>query len=233
MIGALRRPLPALLALLAVAVPGCGGSDDDGASSAPAAAAPAQTQPARTAGGCKQVPVPQPRKPPREKKPSRALAGSEKWSLTFVTNCGEFTVALDVKTAPRAAASMVALARSGYFDNTLFHRIAPGFVIQGGDPSASGGGGPGYKTVDKPPRGARYTHGVVAMAKTQAEKPGTAGSQFFVVTGQDVGLPPDYAVLGRVTRGLDAVDLIGRLGDPNTEQPTEPVVIEGVAVSGG
>jgi cyclophilin family peptidyl-prolyl cis-trans isomerase len=230
MIGALRRLVPAVLLLLVVALAGCGGGDDK--QSSDAAPAPAQTPApeARTAGGCKQVPVPQPQKPAREKKPTAALDTSKAWSLKFATNCGDFTVRLDLETAPRAAASMVSLARARYFDGTLIHRIAPGFVIQGGDPSASGNGGPGYKTVDKPPSGAKYTHGVVAMAKAPAEKAGTGGSQFFVVTGADVGLPPDYAVLGKVTKGLRAVDRIGRLGDPNTEQPTEPVVIESVTV---
>jgi peptidyl-prolyl cis-trans isomerase B (cyclophilin B) len=228
MIGALRRLVPALLVLLVVA--GCGGkSDGETQAKTPAQT---QTQSALTPGGCRQVAAPQPRKPPHEKKPTAALDASKKWSLTFDTNCGSFTVALNLKTAPKASASMVSLAKAGYFDNTLFHRIAPGFVIQGGDPSASGGGGPGYKTVDKPPSSARYVHGVVAMAKTQSEQPGTAGSQFFVVTGADVGLPPDYAVLGKITKGLDVVDRIGRLGD-QSEQPTEPVVIKSVKVTEG
>ena len=91
---------------------------------------------------------------------------------------------------------MVSLARAGFFKKTIFHRIVPDFVIQGGDPTGKGTGGPGYKTVDKPPPGTKYTRGVVAMAKTQQEKPGTAGSQFYVVTGADAGLPPDYAVIG-------------------------------------
>ena len=231
MIGALHRTVPALLVLLVLALAGCGGGGDKQSSDTSSAPAPtrAQTQPATTAGGCQQVPVPQPRKPEREKKPSAPLTSRK--SLTFKTNCGDFTVALDPKTAPHAGASMVSLARAKFFDATVFHRIAPGFVIQGGDPSASGNGGPGYKTVDKPPSGARYTHGVVAMAKTETEAPGTGGSQFFVVTGADVGLPPDYAVLGKVTKGLDVVDKIGRLGD-QSEQPTEPVVIETVSVSG-
>src|SRR4051812_31703031 len=234
MIGAVRRLVSALIALSLVAVAGCGGSDDEQSSDASQAPAPAQTQsqPATTAGGCKQVPVPQPRKPEREKKPSAPLDASKQWSLKFVTNCGAFTIRLDLQSAPQASASMVSLAKAGYFDGTVFHRIAPGFVIQGGDPSASGNGGPGYKTVDKPPSGAGYTHGVAAMAKTGAEKAGTGGSQFFVVTGPDAGLPPDYAVLGKVTKGLGTVDRIGRLGDPNTEQPTEPVVIESVQAAG-
>ena len=123
--------------------------------------------------------------------------------------------------------------RKGFFDGTRFHRIVPGFVIQGGDPTGSGTGGPGYSTVDKPPRNAKYTKGVVAMAKTQAEKPGTAGSQFYVVTGPDAGLPPDYAIIGKVTKGMDAVQAIGKLGDPasgGTGTPLQSVVIEKATV---
>ena len=121
------------------------------------------------------------------------------------------------------------LARSGFYDGTIFHRIVPGFVIQGGDPTQSGSGGPGYKTVDKPPADARYTRGVVAMAKTGAEAAGTSGSQFFVVTADDAQLPPDYAIVGKVVDGLDVVERIGELGDAN-QQPTQNVVISKVTV---
>ena len=93
-------------------------------------------------------------------------------------------------------------------------------MIQGGDPTGTGTGGPGYTTVDKPPADAKYTKGVVAMAKTADEAPGTAGSQFYVVTGADAGLPPEYAVIGKVTEGIDVVEQIGALGDPD-EQPTQ------------
>ena len=141
-----------------------------------------------------------------------------------------FTVTLDVASAPATAASLVSLANAGFFDNTIFHRIVPGFVIQGGDPTQTGSGGPGYQTVDPPASDARYTKGVVAMAKSGAEPAGTSGSQFFVVTGADVGLPPDYAIVGNVTSGLDVAERIGQLGDPATEQPTRPVVIESVKV---
>ena len=130
-------------------------------------------------------------------------------TLEFVTNCGSFTVTLDVKGAPHTSASLVSLARADFYDDTIFHRIVPGFVIQGGDPTQTGAGGPGYQTVDPPAQDAAYTKGVVAMAKTADEAPGTAGSQFFVVTGDDVGLPPDYAIVGTVTSGLDVVERIG------------------------
>jgi peptidyl-prolyl cis-trans isomerase B (cyclophilin B) len=146
------------------------------------------------------------------------------------TTEGTFTIALDARHSPCTTASFVALVRRGYFEGTDFHRIVPGFVIQGGDPTGTGTGGPGYTTRDKPPADASYTRGVVAMAKTPAEPPGTAGSQFFVVTGADAGLPPEYALLGKVVRGLAVVERIGRLGDPATEQPTRRVVIRRVII---
>jgi cyclophilin family peptidyl-prolyl cis-trans isomerase len=146
------------------------------------------------------------------------------------TSEGTFTIRLDAKDSPHTVASFEKLARKGFFDGTIFHRIVPGFVIQGGDPTGTGTGGPGYTTTDPPPTNTRYTHGVVAMAKTQSQAPGTAGSQFFVVTARDAQLPPDYAVLGKVVSGLDVVDRIGRLGDPATEQPTKRVVISSVTI---
>jgi cyclophilin family peptidyl-prolyl cis-trans isomerase len=131
---------------------------------------------------------------------------------------------MDQGQSPNAAASFVTLAQRGYFDKTIFHRIVPGFVIQGGDPTATGTGGPGYETVDTPPKNAAYTHGVVAMAKTATEPAGTAGSQFFIVTVANAGLPPDYAIIGKVVKGLPVVDRIGTLGDAS-QQPTQVVQI--------
>lgn len=152
--------------------------------------------------------------------------------VALKTNKGSFTVELDTKASPKTSASFVALARKGFFDGTCFHRIVPDFVIQGGDPTGTGTGGPGYSTVDKPPADAKYTKGVVAMAKTATDSPGTAGSQFFVVTGADAGLPPEYAILGKVVDGLDVVEKIGKLGDAS-QQPTERVEIEEATVETG
>src|SRR5919202_3383518 len=160
----------------------------------------------------------------------RPLDRSARPRAVVRTTEGTFTIALDTRDSPCTTASFVALARRGYFEGTIFHRIVPGFVIQGGDATGTGTGGPGYTTRDRPPAETRYTRGVVAMAKTQAEPPGTAGSQFFVVTGADAHLPADYALLGRVVRGLAVVERIGRLGDPATEQPTRRVVVRRVGV---
>jgi peptidyl-prolyl cis-trans isomerase B (cyclophilin B) len=166
------------------------------------------------------------------KAPSRfaPLSQAKTYDVTLRTNHGSFTIRLDQRTSPRTTASFVALVRRGFFDGTIFHRIVPGFVIQGGDPTGTGAGGPGYTTVDRPPASTQYTHGVVAMAKTQTQAPGTSGSQFFVVTAANAHLPPDYAVLGKVVRGLGVVDRIGKLGDAN-EQPTERVAIEHASVA--
>jgi cyclophilin family peptidyl-prolyl cis-trans isomerase len=146
------------------------------------------------------------------------------------TSEGSFTIRLDVEDSPHLVASFEKLARDGFYDGLVFHRIVPGFVIQGGDPNGDGTGGPGYTTVDPPPADTQYVKGVVAMAKTQAQAAGTAGSQFFVVLGANVGLPPDYALLGTVVSGMDVVDRIGELGDAQTEQPTKKVTIESIDI---
>ena len=161
----------------------------------------------------------------------RALDPGKTHTVTLKTNQGTFAFDLDVKNSPNTTASFASLVEKGFFDGLTFHRIVPGFVIQGGDPKGDGTGGPGYTTVDAPPADTKYTKGVVAMAKTQAEPPGTAGSQFFVVTGADIGLPPDYALLGKVSSGMGVVDKIDKLGDPATEQPTKRVVIEKATVA--
>ena len=181
-------------------------------------------------GECENVEQPAPRQPEALTAPTEALADGTTYSLTFETSCGTFVVELDNGFAPNTAASLVALGRKGYFDDTVFHRIVPGFVIQGGDPTQTGSGGPGYKTVDAPPSGSQYTKGTFAMAKTPTEPAGTAGSQFFVVTGEDVQLPADYAIVGEVTDGLDVVERIGGLGGAD-ERPTQPVVIRRVTVA--
>lgn len=202
---------------LACVLAACGGSKGGG------------TTAAQGSGGCTSVQAPSPGARSHAR-PTTALDPSKTYEVVLQTNCGSFTITLDQKQSPHATASFVALVQAKYFDKTIFHRIVPGFVIQGGDPTASGEGGPGYTTVDKPPAGASYTHGVVAMAKTAAQPAGTAGSQFFVVTAKDAGLPADYAIIGKVTSGLDVVDRIGKLGD-QSEQPTQVVEIEQATVT--
>jgi cyclophilin family peptidyl-prolyl cis-trans isomerase len=154
--------------------------------------------------------------------------GDGKHSVAVKTNKGDFTFDLATDISPCTTASFAGLVQNGFFDGLTFHRIVPGFVIQGGDPEGNGMGGPGYSVVDKPPADTKYDKGLVAMAKTQTDPAGTSGSQFFVVTSDGVSLPPDYAVLGNVTDGMDVVEKIGKLGNPSDPAgtPTEKVTID-------
>ena len=218
-----------VLCALALVLAACGDDDDQQPAEKTASSPPAEEQQA----GCKDVEQPPPREAGGQKPPGAPLDPAKTYEVELSTSCGAFTIQLDQKTAPKAAASFAALARSGFFDDTIFHRIVPGFVIQGGDPTASGTGGPGYSTRDRVPANAAYVPGVVAMAKAGNEPAGTAGSQFFVVTGADTGLTTDYALLGKVTKGMDVVQAIGELGDPasgGAGTPLQSVVIEGAKV---
>jgi peptidyl-prolyl cis-trans isomerase B (cyclophilin B) len=222
--------LPGLALALALLAAGCGASSGDATTTQETTATGTTTTAAVGAGGCTDVTVPAAREDGGATAPKERLDPEKTYKLVFDTNCGTFTVTLDLKSAPATAASLVLLAKSGFYDNTIFHRIVPGFVIQGGDPTQSGNGGPGYQTVDPPASDARYVKGVVAMGKTATEPAGTSGSQFFVVTGADVGLPPDYAIVGTVTDGIPVVMRIGKLGDSTTEKPTRPIVVKSVTV---
>jgi peptidyl-prolyl cis-trans isomerase B (cyclophilin B) len=226
-----RRGLLLLALALGLLAAGCGGSSDDTAGTTQAQTdAGTTTSAAVGADGCTDVAAPPARADGGATAPKERLDPEKTYKLVFDTNCGTFTVTLDLKSAPATSASLVSLAKAKFFDDTIFHRIVPGFVIQGGDPTQSGSGGPGYQTVDPPAQDAQYVKGVVAMAKTGSEPAGTSGSQFFVVTGENIGLPADYAIVGKVTDGLPVVTRIGKLGDPSTEQPTRPVVISSVTV---
>ena len=229
----MRRALAIVSICIAAAAGGCGDDEENDTPEPTTEATQPTTErvPSPPADACAEAQPPAAEER-EEKKPKGKLAAGESHRLVVTTNCGEFTITLDPKTAPNAAASMVSLAKARYFDKTVFHRIVPDFVIQGGDPTASGTGGPGYSTVDEPPSDAQYPKGTVAMAKAGDEPPGTAGSQFFVMTG-DRGLPPEYAIVGKVTDGLDVIEKIGLLGDPATEQPTTVVVIESVKAQSG
>ena len=235
----MRRALLILLLGFGLLAAGCGNSSSDSAatSTEPTSTETASTEPASTettadvaTNGCTDVAAPAPREDGSATAPKERLDPEKTYNLLVKTNCGSFTVTLDLAKAPATTASLVSLAKSGFYDDMIFHRIIPGFVIQGGDPTQSGSGGAGYQTVDAPPADARYTKGVVAMAKTGAEPAGTSGSQFFIVTGADTGLPAEYAIVGNVTSGIGVVERIGLLGDPATEKPTRPVVIQSVTV---
>jgi peptidyl-prolyl cis-trans isomerase B (cyclophilin B) len=230
----LTRLIAILLSALLLAA--CGDDDDGGGDTGrqERRAEEQQAEEPAASGGCQEVEQPRPRPDGGAERPGGRLDPATTYVVTLTTSCGDIGIRLDQRTSPRTAASFANLARTGFYDDTVFHRIVPGFVIQGGDPTASGAGGPGYSTRDVPPRDATYTTGIVAMAKSPAEPSGTAGSQFFIVTSPDAGLTPDYALLGEVVEGQDVVDQIGELGDPasgGAGTPLQPVVIESAEVS--
>jgi peptidyl-prolyl cis-trans isomerase B (cyclophilin B) len=211
------RPALAFALAAVIAASACGGGDDESSSSGDE--------------GCEEVDAPDPKPEGTRKAPTEPLHEGVTYRLVVETNCGSFTIELDQQSAPKTAPSLVALARDGFYDDTIIHRVVPSFVIQGGDPTGTGMGGPGYQTVDRPARDAKYARGVVAMAKSGADPPGAAGSQFFVVTAEDAGLPPEYAIVGKVTSGLiDTVQKIDHLGSAQTEQPSQTVLIRRIRV---
>lgn len=223
-----RPGLLALLLALVLGVAACGGGDDSESDATPEPEPPSAAETA----GCEQVEAPAAKGEGDLPKPKARLKAGGTYVATVVTSCGDFTIALDAKQAPRTGGSFKYLADKGFYDGLTFHRIVAGFVIQGGDPKGDGTGGPGYTVVEKPPGGLAYAKGVVAMAKGGAEPPGASGSQWFVVTAEDAQLPPDYALLGKVSEGQDVVDKIGAVPTTPDEQPTDPVVIRSVKVTG-
>ena len=220
----LRRAVPLLaLAGATLAIAACGGG---GGSTSTGASLPS---------GCEQVskPPPQHRK---LKKPKQTVTRGEKLTATVDTSCGRFEIQLDTSSSPKTVNSFAYLSKKGLYDDTTFNRIVPHFVIQGGDPLQNGSGGPGYSVVETPPQNATYQMGTVAMAKTAVAPRGQSGSQFFVVTAADAGLPPNYAILGKVLSGMNVVKRIGTLGDPASGDlgtPLATVVIRRISVSGG
>jgi peptidyl-prolyl cis-trans isomerase B (cyclophilin B) len=214
----------AAVLIYALALAACGGDDETATEAATGAAGP-----------CEEVQAPPPEDdaklpPPKADAPTAT-------GVVFDTSCGSFTVSFDDR-APKTAASFQYLAEKGFYDGTVFHRVVPGFVIQGGDPlgtdpQRAGTGGPGYHVDEEPPADLSYTRGTVAMAKSEVEPPGRSGSQFYVVTGADAGLPPDYALVGEVTEGMETVDAIDALGTPGADgPPTQTVVIESAQAEG-
>jgi peptidyl-prolyl cis-trans isomerase B (cyclophilin B) len=213
-----RTPLILLLISLGLLAPAACGGDDE-------------SEQGGGAQGCREAEPAKPRKTELGA-PKQTLKPGEKLTAVVKTSCGSFEIALDTARAPKTTNSFVFLARKGFYDGLAFHRIVPGFVIQGGDPLGNGTGGPGYSVDERPPQNLAYTRGVVAMAKTEVEPAGRSGSQFFVVTVPDAGLSPDFALIGRVSRGMSVVDRVGRLGGP-TGQPTQTVLIDRISIERG
>jgi cyclophilin family peptidyl-prolyl cis-trans isomerase len=157
-----------------------------------------------------------------------AIDSSKRYTAKMKTSKGEMTIALDAVGAPRTVNSFVFLARNGYYDGVIFHRIIPGFMAQGGDPTGTGRGGPGYQFADELPAPGRYEIGSVAMANAG---PNTNGSQFFIVSGQDgVRLPPSYSLFGKVVAGLETVTALDAVGT-RSGSPSERVTIDSVEIT--
>jgi cyclophilin family peptidyl-prolyl cis-trans isomerase len=160
--------------------------------------------------------------------PPMIIDPAKQYTAEMVTSKGTMTIALDPAGAPKTVNNFVFLARYHYFDGIHFHRVIPGFVLQGGDPEGSGRGGPGYRFEDELPKPGRYEVGSLAMANAG---PNTNGSQFFVISGPDgVRLPPQYSLFGKVVKGLDTVASIDAIGSRGGT-PAERVVIESVTIT--
>ena len=161
--------------------------------------------------------------------PPMCLDPNASYQALVVTNKGEFTIDLDQDKAPETTNSFVFLARNQYFDNTVCHRIIPGFVVQCGDPTATGTGGPGYTIIDEPPAAGEYQIGSIAMANTGA--PNSGGSQFFIITGeQGAALPPQYSLFGEVIDGFDGTVVSMEAAGTATGDPSEPIEIQSITI---
>jgi peptidyl-prolyl cis-trans isomerase B (cyclophilin B) len=234
-----------LIVAVALVAAGCGSSTTHSASTSAAASgsssatasASSTTAPAPSAAACRTVPVPAPKPSGHLPAPRLRLDPHKTYTVTIVTNCGTFAFNLDVAHSSKTSASFYSLVKRGFFDGLTFHRVAAGFVIQGGDPTGTGAGGPGYTVVEAPPKNTEYVLGDVAMAKTETQPAGASGSQFFIVTApnvtQSAGLTPDYALLGKVVSGINVVEKIGSLptNPPQDGSPTPAVVMSSVTVS--
>jgi cyclophilin family peptidyl-prolyl cis-trans isomerase len=160
--------------------------------------------------------------------PPMIIDAARRYTAEMVTSKGTMTLALDPIGSPVTTNNFVFLARWHYFDGIVFHRVIPGFVLQGGDPTGSGTGGPGYRFADELPKPGRYEVGSLAMANAG---PDTNGSQFFIISGpQGAALPPKYSLFGKVVSGLDVVSAIDAIGT-KSGTPGERVEIERVTIS--
>lgn len=186
-----------------------------------------------SAGKCESVTAPVPKGAQNLHRPTLRLDPARHYVVELTTNCGPIQIQLDVRRAPRTTSSFAYLVKNGFYNDLTFHRVAAGFVIQGGDPNGDGSGGPGYKIVEPPPSNMRYTLGTVAMAKTSSDPPGASGSQFFIVTATEAPLPPQYALVGNVVGSFAGVERISKLptDPPQDGAPRSPVVISRATLS--
>jgi peptidyl-prolyl cis-trans isomerase B (cyclophilin B) len=197
----------------------------------PATTAAPPATPALKVAGCRTVPAPPSRAGEQASEYTALLDPAHSYTVVLTTNCGPIVMQLAVKEAPKTTASFAHLVQLGYYNGLTFHRVVPGFVIQGGDPNGNGSGGPSWSVVEPPPANLHYTKGVVAMAKSEGTPSGSSGSQFFIVTAANSNLPPEYALVGHVVSGEQAVEAISRVPTGGAEaseasKPRIPIVIE-------
>jgi len=161
--------------------------------------------------------------------PEMGIDSSKRYTASMSTSMGDLVIALDAVRAPKTVNNFVFLALHHYFDGIIFHRIINGFVCQGGDPTGTGRGGPGYRFDDELPKAGQYQIGSLAMANAG---PNTNGSQFFLISGPDgTRLPPAYALFGQVVKGLEVVDAMQRVPTAPGDRPKTDVVINSVTVT--
>ena len=159
--------------------------------------------------------------------PEMTIDLAKTYAATIHTNHGEINIALDAERSPQTVNNFVFLAKDGYYADCIFHRVISGFMVQGGDPTGTGSGGPGYKFRDEIEGRGDYSRGTLAMANSG---PHTNGSQFFI-THADAGLPHSYTIFGKVTDGLDVVDSIAAIDTDHADKPHDDVVISKVTIS--
>lgn len=152
---------------------------------------------------------------------------SKTYTAKIDTSAGEIAVEFDAANAPQTVNNFVFLAREGFYDGVIFHRTIPGFMIQGGDPTGTGTGGPGYRFRDEFHDKTSYNRGTLAMANAG---PNTNGSQFFIMHA-DYGLPNAYTIFGEVTDGMDVVDAIAEAPVGAQDRPNDPVTITGIDIT--
>ena len=161
--------------------------------------------------------------------PAMAIDPNKKYKATFTTSRGEIVCELFAKEAPKTVNNFVFLARDKFYDGTVFHRVIPDFMVQGGDPTGTGRGGPGYRFEDEF-KGNPHKHQVGSLSMANAG-PGTNGSQFFIISGPSgMRLPPQYSLFGKVVKGLDVVKGIESVGS-RSGSPSQPVIIESVTIT--
>ena len=152
---------------------------------------------------------------------------SKSYTATLDTSHGEIVIEFDPERSPRTVNNFVFLANEGFYDGVIFHRVIENFMIQGGDPTGTGRGGPGYKFRDEIEGPGEYSRGTVAMANAG---PNTNGSQFFIIH-KDSGLPHSYTIFGKVTSGMDAVDSIATTDTDSSDRPRDEVMINKVTIT--